>query len=67
MAADHPELVAQTMEEYEAIALRLARDPAACRALKASLLETVPTSRLYDTARFTQEYEALLESLMTKP
>ena len=65
-AVDHPELVAQTMSEYESIALRLARNPEQCRALKISLLETVPKSQLYDTARFTQDYEAILENLMKR-
>ena len=65
-AAGHPELVAQSMSEYETIALRLARNPEQCRALKASLLETVPKSQLYDTARFTKDYEAILESLMKR-
>src|SRR6185295_3994493 len=53
-----PELNARSLGEYEAIALDLARDPARLAALKAKLLHHRDTWPLFDTMRFTRNFEA---------
>lgn len=52
-----PELVASSLEEYQAIALRYARDPMALRALKAKLTRNRRTEPLFDTPRFARNLE----------
>lgn len=56
-AAGLPELVTESLPDYEALAIKIARDPALLGALKAKLAhrETLP---LFDTARFTRNLEA---------
>jgi protein O-GlcNAc transferase len=53
-----PELIAQSDAEYEAIALRLARDPAALAAVREKLARHRHTHPLFDTARFTRNLES---------
>jgi len=53
-----PELVTQSLEDYEALALRLARDPAALAAFKTKLANNRLTAPLFDTARSTRDIEA---------
>ena len=53
-----PELIARSLEEYEALALALARDSGRLAALKTKLAENRPTFPLFDTARFTRNLEA---------
>ena len=53
-----PELVTQTLEDYEALALALARDPARLGNLRARLQEMRLTSPLFDTDRFARFLEA---------
>ncbi|MGR3759583.1 O-linked N-acetylglucosamine transferase, SPINDLY family protein [Roseobacteraceae bacterium NS-SX3] len=60
-AAGFEELIAQTPCGYFDVALQLARDAEARGRLKHRLRETVRTGSLYDTARFTRNFEALLE------
>jgi predicted O-linked N-acetylglucosamine transferase (SPINDLY family) len=50
-----PELVTNSPEEYERLALALARDPARLVGLKARL--AVPSAPLFDAARFTRGLE----------
>jgi len=57
-AAGLPELVAHSLSEYEALALKLARDPAALAALRAKLAGNRGSAPLFDTARFTRCLEA---------
>jgi len=57
-AAGLPELVAQTLEEYEALALDLARDPAKLKALKEKLARNLPASPLFDADGFRRDIEA---------
>lgn len=54
-----PELIAQTMEEYEALALALARDPTRLESLRARLLANRLLYPLYDTERFRRALEAV--------
>ena len=53
-----PELVAESLKEYEALALKLAHDPALLVAIKAKLGRHREVYPLFDTARFTRHIEA---------
>jgi protein O-GlcNAc transferase len=52
-----PELIATSLEEYEAIALRLARDPALLSAMKAKLARNREICALFDTPRYARHLE----------
>ncbi|MGC2201804.1 MAG: glycosyltransferase, partial [Stellaceae bacterium] len=52
------ELITTSLDEYEALALRLARDAPLLARLRENLAENRPTSPLFDTARFTRNLEA---------
>ncbi|HEX3487086.1 MAG TPA: tetratricopeptide repeat protein [Micropepsaceae bacterium] len=62
-AAGLPELIAETPAAYEAMALNLARDPAALGAIRAKLAGNRATAPLFDTARFTRHLEAAYASM----
>jgi predicted O-linked N-acetylglucosamine transferase (SPINDLY family) len=53
-----PELVTQSLEDYEALALKLARDSAMLTEIKAKLARNRDICPLFDTARFTRHIEA---------
>jgi predicted O-linked N-acetylglucosamine transferase (SPINDLY family) len=53
-----PELVTSSLEEYEALALRLARDGDLLAALRARLARNRLTHPLFDTERFARNIEA---------
>jgi len=53
-----PDLITSSLDEYEALALRLARDPALLGAMKEKLLRNRDHCPLFDTARFTRHLEA---------
>jgi protein O-GlcNAc transferase len=53
-----PEMVTESLADYEALALRLARDARALANLKAKLAKNRNTHPLFDTARFTRHLEA---------
>ena len=57
-AAGLPELVTQSLEEYEALALRLAREPALLASIKSKLASNRDTCPLFDTPSFTRHIEA---------
>jgi predicted O-linked N-acetylglucosamine transferase (SPINDLY family) len=52
-----PELIADSPESYEALALRLARDRDALAALRNRLARNRATQPLFDTARYTRNLE----------
>jgi len=52
-----PELVTQSLADYEALALRLAREPGLLAATKAKLAANRLSMPLFDTARFTRNIE----------
>jgi protein O-GlcNAc transferase len=52
------ELITTSLEDYEALALKIARDPSLLRSLKAKLARNRGTYPLFDTARFTRNIEA---------
>jgi len=53
-----PELVAKSLPDYEALALKIATEPAFCTALKDKLTRSRGTYPLFDTERFTRHIEA---------
>ncbi len=55
-----PELVTDSLAAYEAMALRLAREPATLAALRERLAANRHTHPLFDMARYTRDFEALL-------
>ena len=57
-AAHLPELIADSLADYENLALRLARESHTLAAIKAKLARNRETSVLFDTARYTRGLEA---------
>jgi predicted O-linked N-acetylglucosamine transferase (SPINDLY family) len=53
-----PELITHSAEEYEALALKLARNPALLGEIKAKLARNRAVYPLFDSARFTRHIEA---------
>jgi predicted O-linked N-acetylglucosamine transferase (SPINDLY family) len=53
-----PELIAESLADYETLALELARSPARLAALRARLERNRLTSPLFDTGRFCRHIEA---------
>ncbi len=53
-----PELVKNSLAEYEALALKLAREPELLSSIRAKLARNRNTFPLFDTARFTRHIEA---------
>ena len=58
-----PELVAESLEEYETLALGLARDPGRLRGYRARLAQNRSSAPLFDTARTTRHIEAAFETM----
>jgi predicted O-linked N-acetylglucosamine transferase (SPINDLY family) len=53
-----PELITHSLEEYEALALKLARDPVLLASLKEKLARNRDIYPLFNSARFTRHIEA---------
>ena len=62
-AAGLPELVTDSLEAYEGLAMELARDRNALRGLRKKLALARDTCALFDTARFTRHFEAALSTM----
>jgi predicted O-linked N-acetylglucosamine transferase (SPINDLY family) len=62
-AAGLPELVTQTPDDYERLAVALARDPARLGALRQRLQQNRPTCALFDTDRFRRHIEAAYSTM----
>ena len=58
IAVGLPELIAASTEDYESLALKLAREPHTLAAIKAKLARNRETCALFDTARYTRDLEA---------
>jgi protein O-GlcNAc transferase len=58
MAVGLPELVTETMKEYEALAVELAHAPARLQALRGKLAQNRTTAPLFNTERFRCHIEA---------
>lgn len=63
-ALDLPELVTETAEEYEALALALACDPERLKALRAKLAVNRKTMPLFDTTDFARKLERVYSGLV---
>ena len=57
-AIELPELITTSLENYEALALKLAREPSFLGAVKVKLARHRDSHPLFDTARFTRHIEA---------
>ena len=53
-----PELVTESLTEYEELALTLSRDPGRLAAIKAKLARNRETEPLFDTPRYTRDLES---------
>jgi len=53
-----PELITNTPEEYEALAIELASNPDKLKAIKDKLTSNLSTAPLYDTKLFTKNIES---------
>lgn len=62
-AAGLPELIAPTLDDYEAIALRLAREPSALAVLRDKLARRRRESPLFDTARYCRHIESAYRTM----
>ena len=62
-AAGLPELATSSLEDYEALALKLAGDPALLQSTKQKLERNRPTCRLFDSDRFRRHIEAAYETM----
>jgi predicted O-linked N-acetylglucosamine transferase (SPINDLY family) len=58
-----PELVTNSLAEYESTALRLARGPAELRAIRMKLAANRDSATLFDTERFTRHLETALQTM----
>lgn len=65
-AAGLPELVTESLDAYEALALTLARDRDLLHALKDRLARNRDSCALFDTARFTRHFEAALTAMQER-
>jgi predicted O-linked N-acetylglucosamine transferase (SPINDLY family) len=65
-AAGVTETIATSLEDYEAIALRLARDPAARGALQDRLRNGRDRCALFDTPRYAANLETLYERMLAR-
>jgi predicted O-linked N-acetylglucosamine transferase (SPINDLY family) len=62
-AIEMPELIAESAEAYEAMALALAHAPDRLAALRAKLAAKRTSASLFDAARFTRNLEAAFEAM----
>ena len=53
-----PEFVTASAQDYEALALKIAREPSLCASLKDKLARNREVFPLFDTTRFTRHIEA---------
>ena len=58
-----PELVTETLADYEALALKLARENAVLAKIRSRLTENIHSSPLFDTERFRRNLEAVYEQV----
>jgi protein O-GlcNAc transferase len=63
-AAGLPELITETAEDYESLALALTRDPARLRALREKLAANRATAPLFDTPRQARDMEAAYRQML---
>lgn len=61
-----PELITDSLEEYEALALKLAWDREQLSLIRARLQENIKTAPLYDTVRYCRNLEQLYTDMWKK-
>lgn len=66
MALGIPELVTHSLEEYEALALRLAQDAGFLDRTKRSVRSNRDTTAMFDTERFARGWEDLIVEMHTR-
>jgi len=62
-AVELPELVTQTLPDYESLALDLALNPLRLRAIREKLQANRLTTALFDSHRFTRHLESAFETM----
>ena len=65
-ALDLPELIAPTMDDYEHLAIELARNPEKLSALKAKLAHNKQHAPLFDGKIFARHLEAAYEAMFAR-
>lgn len=65
-AAGLPELIAPSPEDYEAMAVALAKNPDRLTALRSKLAANRATAALFDTPRFARDIEAVYKRLASR-
>lgn len=63
-ALDLPELVTSSLEDYEALALKLASDPVLLKSIRAKLDRNKTSARFFDCERFRQHMEKAYETMV---
>jgi protein O-GlcNAc transferase len=61
-----PELVTSSLDKYEALAIKLARDPALLASIKTKLATNRDTHPLFNSARFTRHIEAAYTTMVER-
>ena len=61
-----PELIAQSQEEYESLAIELAGNPAKLARIKQAVVRNSVSSPLFDTPSFTRHLEAAFCTMMVR-
>ena len=59
-------MVTYSVNDYEFLALKLARDPGALGAVRAKLAGTRASAALFDTARYTRNLEAAYATMVER-
>jgi predicted O-linked N-acetylglucosamine transferase (SPINDLY family) len=62
-SVDIPELITETQEQYEEIAIELAKDPEKLELIKEKLKRNLPISPLYDTPLYAKQIESAYEEM----
>jgi protein O-GlcNAc transferase len=65
-AIEVPELIAETPEAYESLALRLATDTNLRKNIADKILRNRETAPLFDTVRFTRDLEAIYQEMHSR-
>ena len=61
-----PELITERLEDYEALALTLATEPALLSRYRQRLAENRPTMPLFDMAGYARDFEAAMQRIWTE-
>jgi protein O-GlcNAc transferase len=65
-AAELPELITENATDFEALAVRLAKNPAVSKALRERLAQNKNSCALFDTDRFRQNIEAAYRTMWAR-